>query len=119
MEAGGAQEAVLEVEVVPEEPEAQAAAEEVVLGGLAEGRVPVGRVVGQDQVLLGVRAVGQEWGLLVGRVVGQDQVLLGVPAVGQEWGLPVGRAVGQDRGLPGDRGNRRKTTANRNSSKSK
>jgi hypothetical protein len=37
------------VEVVPEEPEAQAAAEEVevVLEGPAEGRVPAGREAGQ------------------------------------------------------------------------
>ena len=51
------------VEVVPEEPEMPAAAEEVevVLEGPVEGRVPVGRAV--DQGLPGVRAVGQDRGL--------------------------------------------------------
>ena len=98
--AGEAQEVVVGVEVVPEEPEMPAAAEEVevVLEGLVEDRVPVGRVVDQGQAV-DLEAV--------------DQGLPGVRAVGQELVLPAGRAVGQDRGLPGDQGNRRKTAANR------
>jgi hypothetical protein len=77
-----------------------AAAEEVevVLEGLVEDRVPVGRVVDQGQAV-DLEAV--------------DQGLPGVRAVGQELVLPAGRAVGQDQGLPGDQGNRRKTAANR------
>ena len=74
------------MEVVPEEPEAQAVEEvaEVVLEGSAEGRVPVDRVAGQGQDLPVDRVAGQEW----------------------EWGLPVDRAAGQEQDLPAGRSNR-------------